>query len=159
MALIHEHLYKSDDLDRVPIDKYIIAITNGISRTYGSENITTSFNIEFVDVKIEIAMPLGLIANEILMNAFRHAFPDERQGKITIDLKEEDSSSGLYNLRITDNGIGLPEGFSINERTSMGMLIIHLLVDQIDARLVIENQQGTSFSILFKGIENPKTKK
>ena len=159
MALIHEHLYKSDNLDRVPLDKYIIAITNGITRTYGSENIRTSFDIELVDVKIEIAMPLGLIANEILTNAFKYAFPDNRQGEIKIVVKGEESSSGLYRLRITDNGIGLPDSMSINEQSTMGMLIIRLLVDQIDARLVIDNHQGTSFSIIFKGIGTQKQKK
>lgn len=159
MALIHEHLYKSDDLDRVPIDKYIIAITNGIARTYGSKNITTSFNVELVDVKIEIAMPLGLIANEILTNAFKYAFPGDRQGEIKIDVKGEETASGLYCLRITDNGIGLPDGFSIDEQSSTGMLIIQLLVNQIDARLVIDNHQGTSFSIIFKGIETKKQQK
>ena len=152
MALIHEHLYKSEELDKVPLDRYLNAISNGITRTFGSHNITTVFNCELVDAKIEMAMPLGLIVNEILTNACKYAFPDERQGEIFIDLKKDDTSPGYYRLTIQDNGIGLPDGFSIEDQTSMGLFIIKLLADQISARLIIENHKGTSYSIVFKGI-------
>ena len=152
MALIHEHLYKSEELDKVPLDKYFVTITNGIVRTFGSQNIKTIFNCELVDASIEMAMPLGLIVNEILTNAFKYAFPGKRQGEISIDLKQEDTTPGYYRLTIRDNGVGLRDGFSVEDQTSMGLFIIKLLSDQISARLIIENHKGTSFSIIFKGI-------
>jgi len=154
MSLIHEHLYKSEELDKVPLDKYFIAISNGIARTFGSKNIKTTFNCELVDGSIEMAMPLGLIVNEILTNAFKYAFPGKLQGEISIDLKQEDTTQGFYRLTIRDNGVGLPDGFSVEDQTSMGLFIIKLLAEQIGARLIIENHQGTSFIIIFKGIRS-----
>ena len=152
MALIHEHLYKSDELDRIPFDKYIYSLASGVAGACDSGNIDMVSNLEHIDVTIEIAMPLGLIANEILTNAYKYAFRDRKHGEVTIDLKREDKDAGLCCLTIKDNGIGLPEGFSIKEPSSMGLYIIKLLIEQINAKLSIENQQGTSFSIIFKGI-------
>ena len=152
MALIHEHLYKSDELDRVPFDKYVYSLAMGLRGVCGCGNIELVCNLEHVDVTIERAMPLGLIANEIIMNACKYAFPECQKGTITIDLKAEDQVSGLHRLTIKDNGIGLEEGFSIEESTSLGIFIMKLLVDQIDGKLIVENKQGASFSIIFKGI-------
>jgi PAS domain S-box-containing protein len=156
MALMHEHLYKSDELDRVPFDRYIYSLSTGVTGSCSGGNIELISNLEHVDVTIETAMPLGLIANEILTNACKYAFRGHEQGKIIIELKREESGSDLYRLTIKDNGIGLPEGFSIEKPSSMGIHIIKLLVDQINAKMIIENQQGTSFSIIFQGIKSNK---
>jgi PAS domain S-box-containing protein len=152
MALIHEHLYKSDELDRVSLNQYLNALATLITRTYNNWNIDLVSNLEDVDVKIETAMPLGLIVNEILTNACKYAFIDRQKGEINIDLRGEGSDSELYCLTIKDDGIGLPEGFSIEEQSSLGMFIIKLLAEQINAKLIITNHQGTSFNIIFKGI-------
>ena len=156
MALIHEHLYKSDELDRLPFHKYIYSLATGVAGACGGGNVELASNLEHVDVAIEIAMPLGLIANEILTNSCNYALRDSQAGKITIDLKEEGTDSGLYRLTIKDNGIGFPEKFSIEEPSSLGMYIVQLLVEQINAKLIIENHKGTSFSIIFKGIGSNK---
>jgi len=156
MALIHQHLYNSDELDRVPFDKYIYSLAMGLRGICSCGNIELVSNLEHVDVTIESAMPLGLIANEIILNACKYAFPECQNGIITIDLKSEDQVSDLYRLTIKDNGIGLPEGFSIEKPSSLGIYIIKLLVDQINAKMIIENYQGTSFSIIFQGIESNK---
>jgi two-component sensor histidine kinase len=103
-----------------------------------------------------MAMPLGLIANEILTNACKYAFRNRQEGEITIELKRDDTDSDLYCLTIKDDGVGLPEGFSLEDPSSLGMLIIKLLVEQIKAELVIKNHHGTSFSIIFKGIRKTK---
>jgi PAS domain S-box-containing protein len=154
MALIHEHLYKSDELDRVSLNQYLNALATTITRTYNVVNIELVSNLKQVDVKIEIAMPLGLMVNEILTNACKYAFHNRQSGKITIDLWEEGADPDLYKLTIKDDGIGLPKGFSLEAQSSLGMFIIKLLADQINAKLIIENHQGTSFSIVFKGIRS-----
>jgi PAS domain S-box-containing protein len=156
MALIHEHLYKSDELDRVSLNQYLNALATTITRTYNIVNIELVSNLEQVDVKIEIAMPLGLIVNEILTNACKYAFHNRQAGKIAIDLRGEGSDPDLYRLTIKDDGIGLPKGFSIESQSTLGMFIIKLLAEQIYAKLIIENHQGTSFSIVFKGIRSEK---
>lgn len=152
MVLIHEHLYKSEELDRVPLEKYLVAISNGIARSFACHHVRTVFNCDSLDVKIELAMPLGMIVNEILTNACKYAFPDKREGEITIDLKREANGTGSYRLSIRDNGIGLPENFSFDNQTSLGMFIIKLLSEQISADLNIENHQGTSFSLVFNNL-------
>jgi PAS domain S-box-containing protein len=156
MALIHEHLYKSDELDRVPFEKYIHSLAVCVAGAFGNGNIKLGSILEQVDVSIEMAMPLGLIANEILTNACKYAFRNREEGEITIELKGDDTDSGSYCLTIKDDGVGLPEGFSLEEPTSLGMLIIKLLIEQINAKLIIENHHGTSFSIFFKGIRSEK---
>jgi PAS domain S-box-containing protein len=156
MALMHEHLYKSDELDRVSFHQYIHSLATAITRTYNGVNIDLVTNLEHVDVMIEIAMPLGLIVNEILTNACKHAFHDRQHGIINIDLREEGADSDLFRLTIKDNGIGLPEGFTFEDQSSMGMFIIRLLSEQINAKMIIENQQGTSFIIIFNGIRANK---
>ena len=149
MSLIHEHLYKSDELDRIPLDQYLISISHGVTRSYGSQDIRVVFDCERIDTNIEQAMPLGLIVTEILTNAFKYSYPDKSGGEISVSLKREISDPNLCRIWIRDNGVGLPEGFSLDDPKSMGLFIIKLLSEQIAAKLVIENHHGTSFSIIF----------
>jgi PAS domain S-box-containing protein len=156
MALMHEHLYKSDELDRVSFHHYLSSLATTVTRTYNGVHIDLNCNLEHVDVRIEIAMPLGMIVNEILTNACKHAFHKRQHGKLSIDLREEDQDACLFRLTIRDDGTGLPEGFSIQEQSSMGMFIIRLLSEQINAKLLVEIDHGTSFTLLFKGIRPDK---
>ena len=156
MALIHEHLYKSEELDRIPFGNYIEALLTIISTTYIGHNVKLKTNFDPAEVKIETAMPLGLIINEILTNAFKYAFNQQQEGIIEIDLKVVEPDTGLYNLIIKDNGIGLPDSVLINQENSLGMFIIHLLAKQIEAELTIDNHNGTAYSIVFKAIANKK---
>jgi PAS domain S-box-containing protein len=151
MSLIHEHLYKSDELDRIPLDQYLISISHGVTRSYGSQDIRVVFDCEKIDTNIELAMPLGLIVTELLTNACKYSYPDKNGGEISVSLKREISDPNLCRISIRDKGVGLPEGFSLDDPKSMGLLIIKLLSEQIAAKLVIENHSGTSFSIIFKG--------
>jgi two-component sensor histidine kinase len=154
MALIHEHLYKSDQLDRIPFDNYIQSLASIISMTYSGNNVKLKTKFDPAVVKIESAMPLGLIVNEVLTNAFKYAFPDQRPGIILLEIKAIKPQEGLYHLMIKDNGVGLPDTFNIHTQNSLGMSIIRLLAKQIEAELTIKNHHGTSFDIVFKAISN-----
>jgi PAS domain S-box-containing protein len=152
MSLIHEQLYKSDELDRIPFGNYLNTLAHTISTTYSGQKIKVNTRFDPTEIRIEKAMPLGLIVNEILTNAFKYAFPDQVEGEISIDLKNIDHEQGLAQLTIKDNGVGLPEKYILEGQSSLGMLMIRLLSKQIDAELTLSNHLGTTYTLVFKVI-------
>ncbi len=150
MALIHEHLYRSDNLDRIPLDSYLRSLASIIMGTFSGHKVNLITDLDPAEVSIETALPLGLITNELLTNAFKYAFPIQHQGEITIRLRKGEGDS--LTLTVTDNGIGLPENFNMETQTSLGMFIIRLLVEQLDAKIVHRNDHGTSFTMQFRNL-------
>ena len=154
MALIHEHLYRSENLDKIPLGDYLYSLIAIITGTFSGHRINIVNHLDSLDVNIETALPLGLIANELLTNAFKYAFNQHQDGEIQIHLIKEEGDK--CSLIIRDNGVGLPATFSIDSEKSLGMFIVKLLVEQIEGTLEINSQNGTSFAINFK---NPVMKK
>jgi len=150
MALIHEHLYRSENIDRIPLAAYLNALATIIMGTFSGNRVSLVTRLEPTDVSIETALPLGLIANELLTNAFKYAFPDNRDGEIRVNLLKEEGE--FFKLTISDNGIGLPEDFSLNTEKSLGMFIVKLLVEQLDGSIEITRDHGASFSVLFRNL-------
>ncbi|TSA26319.1 MAG: sensor histidine kinase [Bacteroidetes bacterium] len=146
MALIHEHLYRSEDLDRIRLHEYLKALTTIVLSTWSTSRIDLDTEFEPMDVSIEAALPIGLITNELMTNSIKYAFPDNRQGTIKVWLRKADK---YIHLTISDNGIGLPEGFHMEDQKTLGMFIIKLLVEQLAGQLHIENKKGVSFTIHF----------
>jgi PAS domain S-box-containing protein len=150
MALIHEHLYRSENIDRIPLASYLHALATIITGTFSGHRIRLITELEPVDVSIETALPIGLIANELLTNAFKYAFPAHGEGEIVIGL--ETCGPDAHILTIRDNGIGLPDHFSLDSEKSLGMFIVRLLVEQLDGQIAINRNHGTEFKITFKNI-------
>lgn len=148
MALIHEHLYRSENLDRIPLDNYLNALIQIIMTAFPGNSVIQEIDLEAVEASIETALPLGLIVNELLTNAYKYAFPGKRAGIIQIGLKTSEKS--MNSLTIRDNGIGLPRDFSINSEKSLGMFIVKLLVEQLDGSITVSNSGGTGFVIEFR---------
>jgi PAS domain S-box-containing protein len=148
MALIHEHLYRSENIDRIPLASYLQSLSAIITGTFSGHRINLVTQLDPMDVSIEIALPLGLIANELLTNAFKYAFPHHQDGEIQIHLRKEKEDTFI--LIIKDNGVGLPATFSMDSEKSLGMFIVRLLVEQIDGKIDISRQNGTTFMIRFK---------
>ncbi len=146
MALIHEHLYRSEDLDRIKLHEYLKALTSIILSSFSSPVLNLETDFEPMDVSIETALPIGLIVNELLTNSIKYAFPSIQNGTIYIRLKK---SNNQVSLLISDNGVGLPEGFQMEEQKTMGMFIVKLLVEQINGEIHVDNSQGTSFTVNF----------
>ena len=111
----------------------------------GLDNIKLKTEIDKADFTIETSIPLGLIINELVINAFKHAFVGKENGIIKIKLFEKE---GLYHLEVSDNGVGFVDN-NLNG-TSIGLKIVKLLVSQINGSLKIKNESGTSFVIQFK---------
>jgi two-component sensor histidine kinase len=148
MALVHEMLYRSKDFERISFPDYLRSVASVIAGTFNRRDIGLIFELDEATMDIEASIPLGLMINEILSNAFKHAIPAGREGVIRVVLKNDPDSPNLF-LSIADDGIGMPEGFSIENCKSMGLQIVQILVKQIEGQLTITGNGGTCFAISF----------
>jgi len=148
MALIHEHLYQSENLDRIPLDAYIASLATMIMTTFSGHRIQMTKDLDQIDVNIGSALPIGLIINELLTNAFKYAFPSGIMGNILIRLKKEGRNQCM--LIVEDDGVGLPINSSMDSEKSLGLYIVRLLVEQLSGTIKIVREKGTSFQIHFE---------
>jgi len=165
MSLVHEQLYMMDNLRKVQLDQYLLTLINIISNAYKNNRITIDTDLNECFSDIELALPLGLIVNELLTNVFKYAFPGNMSGNVRVTLQrsirdEEHQSSGetIWELTVSDNGIGLPEFYTDDPKSGMGSQIIRILVDQIEAQLDVVNRQGANFTLTFSNLFEPITK-
>lgn len=145
MALIHRKLYSQENAESIDFGSYAGELINEVTFTY-QQNKTTVPEIRLSGDKTIInltkAVPAGLILNELLSNAFKHAFRDEEIGQIDVIVRHEE---GKMIVEVIDNGCGIPKGFNPQNSESLGMTIIHALSDQIDAEFqyVDDVERGT----------------
>lgn len=149
MVLVHEKLYRSKDLSSINYSEYIESLASSLFRTYefDSKRISLEINVKEIYLDTDSASSVGLIINELISNSIKHAFPGERVGKVTIDFGE--TVGGTYTLVVSDDGVGLPQGFDFQNTDTLGLKLVSTLVEQIDGTLEIENKKGSSFKITF----------
>lgn len=149
MALIHEKLYQSENMANINFNEYINSLVRNLYNSYtiDSSRIKLITNIDDISFNIDMAIPLGLITNELISNSLKHAFPAPRSGVIEIEIKRIDTNN--YELIVNDNGIGLPDGFNIEESKSLGLKLVSVLVEQINGNIIINSNNGASFTIHF----------
>lgn len=149
MALIHQQLYESENLDQIDFAQYIDTLIQDISVMLQTEanQIKISLDAPEFHLNIDTAVPLGLILNEVIINAFKHAFPDGRVGQISISVIR---SKDDFEMRISDDGIGLPEGFDIKKTDSLGLKLVRGLSRQIGGNCEFVDKNGTTAIIKFK---------
>lgn len=150
MALIHEQLYQSDDLSQVNFANYIQNLVQKLSSSYQPKDckININLDVEPVTLNLETAIPCGLLINELVTNAFKYAFPNSTTGEVEINLKV-DSEQKIY-LKISDHGIGIPEDVDWQDSPSLGLRLVNILADQLEATLELDCSQGTSFTLIFQ---------
>ncbi len=150
MALVHEHLYQSADLSRINFGDYINGLAGYLMRVYGhlEQDVRLDVDVDSALMSVEMAVPLGLIINELVSNALKHAFPMEQPGLIIVQLKKVSSTE--FRLIIQDNGVGLPTNMDIRQSPSLGLTIVMTLINQLQATLnQFSQKQGTCFEIAF----------
>ena len=159
MALIHEKLYASSDLINIDFKNYVQKLTDQIFRHFMDTARNLSFNLDIDDIFLDInkAIPCGLIINELVTNSLKYAFPNSANGKIDISLKKK-STQGIE-LRIKDNGIGLPEKIDMENPDSLGLQIVQALVNQLHGKIDFSSKNGTEFFIRFSLIQQKRKKK
>jgi len=149
IAMIHEKLYKTETLSEIDIREYIGDFTKMIANSFNSDqkDITITKEVQSFTLDITKAVPVGLILNELLNNAYKHGFSDAESGELRITLRKEDEESVL---RVADNGKGLPDDFSLTDQQSLGMTLIQTLTNQLEGELEIFSENGwTSFQVTF----------
>ena len=153
MALIHEKLYQSQDVGRMDFAEYVENLVNGLYWSYGMDpnRIKLEINVEEVALGVELTVPCGLIINELVSNSLKYAFPAswEGEGKIEIALIHKDDES--LELRIKDNGVGIPEGVEVGHTDTFGLELVTILAeDQLNGSVQLNRGDGTEFEIKFQ---------
>lgn len=148
MALIHEQLYQSKDLSDVHFGDYIRQLAAHLFRSYqvSASRIELKTEIEDVHLPVDTAVHCGLIINELVSNALKHAFPHGREGEIRIELK---SDSGMVLLAVEDNGVGIADTASYWSHGSLGLRLVKSLVRQLQGETEVGKSGGTAIRIRF----------
>lgn len=148
MALVQEELYKSGDYTRVNMSEYLKALTHQIQLAYRPNGeVRLAIETEGIVLSVSQSIPCGLILNELITNAFKYAYPEGRGGEIAVSLRE--TAEGPIELRVSDRGVGFPEGTEPPEGHSLGITIVRLLVKQLDGVLELSSGDGMSYRITF----------
>ena len=147
MAIVHEHLYKSANLAKINFADYLNRLIVHLYNVHSQsqEKIQLETELQAVELDIGTAIPLGLLASEIISNSFKHAFPGERRGKLRIVLHPISPKS--FKLEISDDGVGLPENLNFGQSQTFGMQLMGLLKDQLGAQLELDRSSGTRYII------------
>jgi PAS domain S-box-containing protein len=149
MALVHELLYESKDLASIDLGGYIRGLVDRLVRTFRpTEGISVSIEIpDGIHLDIDSDVACGLVVNELVSNALRHAFPRGRHGRVAISV-ERGEGRGLV-LVVSDDGVGLPAGFDLGAVRTLGLQVVGSLAKQLRGALVVSREHGTSFRLSF----------
>lgn len=158
MALVHELLYGAADLSSVAFDAFLDRLISQVAIQQHRPEIVIGRDLAPAALCIEAAVPCGLIVNELVSNALKHAFPGDRGGRVDVAL--ECDADGAMRISVSDDGVGLPPDFSIAHQKSMGWQLIVNLIDQIDGEILMVPGGRTVFTLVFRqqpppGIGNP----
>jgi len=150
MALIHEKLYQSKDLNKIEFSEYIESLIKDLFKSYNIESsrITLKSKMEGIYFEIDTAILCGLIINELVSNSLKHAFPENRKGEIYIELNQN-SVNNKYTLIIKDNGIGFPSNVDFRKTESLGLQLVTTLSEQLGGTIELNKNGFTEFKIEF----------
>jgi len=149
MALVYNKLYQSENLASVNMTDYIKELSAGLVKSYAVSPVRVAVNVAQSNVflNVDSAIPCGMIINELVTNSLKYAFPGNRKGLITISLTENEK--GLQ-LTVGDDGMGIPEGVSLANNSTLGIkLVSNLVRDQLGGILEIDRRHGTAYQINF----------
>ncbi|KIQ22420.1 hypothetical protein RT99_09615 [Flavobacterium sp. MEB061] len=146
MSLIHQRLYQSEGLSCIKMPEYIKELISYLKDSYNA-NYSFAVDVEYIEMHVAQAIPIGLILNEAITNAIKYAFPDEKKGKITITLKHFQDDSFL--LEIADNGVGIEGEIDIEKYDSFGMKLMEGLSKDLNGKFSITSSNGLKVSVIF----------
>ncbi|MCB0359516.1 MAG: sensor histidine kinase, partial [Bdellovibrionales bacterium] len=151
IAVLHETLYRTDDLSAIPADEYFRQILSHLRSSYGiNSHPEVQVDTSGIELEIDQAIPCGLLINELVTNSFKYAFPTRQaqlQGRIQIELSALDHDR--LRLVIADNGHGLPEHVSLESSATLGLRLVRTLATQLDADIKLQNEHGVRVEIDF----------
>ena len=149
MSLVHQELYQSGDLTEINFESYISSLASTLLMSYGMDDgrIALNLDVEDITLGVEIAIPLGLIVNELVSNAIKYAFPNDRRGEISIAFRRE--PGGRARLSVKDDGTGPDAEAMAGGTRSLGHQLVRDLTHQLDGELEVRTDGGTEFTIRF----------
>ena len=153
MALVHEKLYQSKDLSRIDFGQYLQNLVVYLVHSYQIDSERVQLKIDVGDAALDIntAIPCGLLVNELLTNALKHAFPGGRKGEVRVTLRP--GADGRFTLTVGDSGVGWPRGADFRKTDTLGMQLVTMLVDQLNGEIELEKKPGTAFRISFRELK------
>jgi two-component system, sensor histidine kinase PdtaS len=137
MALIHDRLINTNKIDKLPAKEYFLDLLNHIKGIHFSTEVDFQMDIEDHHLEIDSMVPCGLIFNEVVSNALKHNFMNGEKGLVKINFEKREN---FYHLIVSDNGIGLSEGFDVDNLSSMGLNLVTGLVGQLNGEITFENK-------------------
>ncbi|MGH9672519.1 MAG: sensor histidine kinase [Bryobacteraceae bacterium] len=149
MALLHERLYESENLNEIDCREYVTQLAAYLFRSYGvsSSRVKLEISLDDLWLNMDQAVPSGLIINELVSNSLKHAFPQGNRGEIRIEMRKTPAETIL--LRVCDTGAGLPKDVNLWKARSLGLRLVRTLASQLNARVSIRNEPGTEVEIEF----------
>lgn len=150
MALIHQALYESKDFGRVDIGNFLDALVPNLISSYSVDPGHIALRIDAAEVSLPIgaAVPCGLVVNELVTNALKHAFPGGRRGRINVELSREPENQVV--LVVSDNGVGIPDDLNLMKSNTLGLQLVTLLADQLGADITMHRSNPTRFMLRFE---------
>jgi two-component sensor histidine kinase len=149
IALVHEKLYQSANLSHVNFSEYVSALLDNLFHTYDASErgIRKVLEAGQIDLAIDVAIPCGLIVNELAINSLKHAFPQRRGGQVRVVLKE--LGPDKLHLLVADDGVGMPPHIDPRNTPSLGLDLVFTFADQLDAEVEVSRDAGTAFRFEF----------
>jgi PAS domain S-box-containing protein len=153
MALIHEQLYRANNLAKINFSNYVQNLAASLFQSLCANPSRIQFCVDVaaVELDIDIAIPCGLMINELVSNAIKYAFQNDRPGEITIRFSpySDRLSDPQYVLTVQDNGVGMPLAVDVYNTDSLGLQVVCALTEQLEGRLILNRESGTAFQIVF----------
>ncbi len=157
MALIHERLYQSPNLASVDMGDYTRNLVSDLQHFYRTEenSVRLTVRIDQIPLGITQAIPCGLIINELVSNALKHAFPKGKTGEVTVRMERQ--GANRIGLTVSDSGTGFPDNVDPRNSPSLGLTLVNSLVEQLDGTIELDRREGTAFTITFEQLEPAST--
>jgi len=149
IGIVHELLYQSENFIDISFEEYISKLIDTIKNTLPFNHQHIDVEVDTGDVLLDInqAIPTAILINELVTNAYKHAFADNQPGTIEILLKELGQEISII---VRDDGKGLPEDFLVDDHASIGMNLIETLTNQLEGELFYTSDEGTEFKVVFE---------
>jgi two-component sensor histidine kinase len=147
MALVHDRFHHSPGQVSIDFGEYIKTMASQLLRSYAKGGVAVAIDVEPLPLGIDTAIPCGLLLNELLSNAVRHAFPDGKSGTITLGFRRTSETTAA--LTVSDTGVGLPPEMNWRKAETMGMTLIVGLTRQLGGTIDVNTAQGTQFTVTF----------
>lgn len=148
MALVHENLYRAGNFAEIEMQTHVLSLCTHLRRAYGRALVEIMAESDDVTLDMDRAVSCGLIINELVSNAFKHAFPGERTGYIKVRFGRSDNGTCI--LTVADDGIGMPEQFDFIETRSLGLQLVRDLVEQLHGTFSVDRTGGTTCTLTFQ---------